>query len=268
MEPRLSSETSTPIRARKPSEPSLQTQLASDLAAYLKKFPNKNFAIRILAKESGLNEKTIRRLLSEENRPTYQTTFKLYSIFLEEEAYDKLLALCPAVVRTYLQDFSPSQSVANHTREAKLLELFQSEPVSAELFVMAGTGSLKQSEVEKQFGQYGLAILKRLLEAGLLLEVSKGTYSLSPKVPNLDGQVLKVLGEYFVRNFSKPREVMSENTISFYAESLNEDGLKAWLSLDRETFYKKLEIAKDPKYRGTNRVFSFVATDQIQREKV
>ncbi len=267
METRLSSETSPPTRTRKIQEPSLQRQLALDLTAFLKKFPNRNFAIRILAKESGLNEKTIRRLLSEENRPTYQTTFKLYAIFLEEVNYDKLLPLCPPIVRNYLKDFSPAQTVSRPDRESQLVEMFLADPISAELFVLAGTGVLKTAEVEKMFGQYGLQLMDKLKAADLLVEVAKGSYSLSTKVPNLDGHALKILGEYFVKHFCKQREVMSENSIIFYAEGLSDEGKKAWLAIDRESFQKKMEIVRDPNFRGSNRVFTFTATDEIQRKE-
>ena len=51
---------------------------------YLKKnCPNKSFAIQVLAKESGLSDKTIKRLLAKNNKPTYQTIFKIYSVIFE-----------------------------------------------------------------------------------------------------------------------------------------------------------------------------------------
>ena len=88
---------------------SLVDQVAFDLASYLGQYPNKSFAIRILSKETGLNEKTLKRLLNRENKPTYQTLFKLYSIFLEEECFQKLLAKSPEVVRSYLAQYTPEE---------------------------------------------------------------------------------------------------------------------------------------------------------------
>ncbi len=59
---------------------------------------------------------------------------------------------------------------------------------------------------------------------------------------------------------------MSQHTISFYAEGLTEEGKKAWLAVDTEAFYKKLNIANDPKFKGKIPVFTFTATDTILME--
>lgn len=249
-----------------PGPLSLVDQVALDLAEYLGKFPNKSFAVRVLAKECGLSEKTIKRLLKSENKPTYQTIFKLYSIFFEESEYEALLGKCPIVVREYIKDYTPSEAESSTEKNNQLLELLRKEPLFAELMVLAGTGPLHMSAIGFRYGQYGLEVLERLEKAHVLIKVTKDAYSVSSKLPNFDGQALKFLGEYFIHRFSKPSDLMSENTISFYAEGLNREGLKEWLAVDSEAFYKKLEIANNPQYKGATPVFTFTATDTIQRE--
>lgn len=245
----------------------IREQVALDLAKYLEQYPNKNFAVRVLAKETGLNEKTIKRLINRENSPTYQTVFKLYSIFFDSENSDDVLEKCPAIIREYLKDFSPDLKIANHQREVQLLELLKKEPLYAEIFVLAGTAPLNVSAIGFRYGQYGVEILEKLEEENILIKTSKDTYTMSPKVPALDGETLKFLGEHFVHRFCRPRDTMSEHSIVFYAEALNSDGQKAWLEVDTEAFKKKLKIANDPKFRGNIPVFTFTATDLIGREK-
>lgn len=247
----------------------LEDQVAIDLANYLENFPNKTFAIRILAKESGLNQKTIRRLLARENRPTYQTLFKLYSIFLDQENYSELLKICPAVVAKKIADYNPAEVTNEESKSLELLNFFKNEPLFAELFVLAGTAPLIRNAIAFRYGEYGIEVLDKLRKEGLIQEIEKDTYSLSRHTPPMDGECLKFLGEYFVRRFSKPSnaQIHNENTINFYAESLNEEGKIAWLRADTEAFYKKVEIAKNPKYRGNIPVFTFNATDTIKPEK-
>lgn len=248
-------------------ELTLEEQVARDLGLYLEKFPNKTFAIRILAKESGLNQKTIRRLMARENRPSYQTLYKLYSIFLEEENYSELLKICPKVVKERIEDYNPCDD-SKKTRSIELLAQFKNEPLFAELFVLAGTSPLNKNAIAFRFGEYGLEVIDKLLKEDLLQEIEKDTYTLSRNTPPLDGECLKFLGEYFVRRFSKPGNCQMhwQNTINFYAESLNEEGKKEWLQIDADAFYKKVEIAKNPDYRGSIPVFTFNATDTIKPE--
>lgn len=247
----------------------LVEQVALDLAEYLDNFPNKTFAIRILAKETGLNPKTIRRLLSCTNKPTHQTLYKLYSIFFEEDNYSKLLDLCPKSVRERMCDYNPCDHSQKEQDNRNFLDLLKKEPLMAELYVLAGTGPLNKNAIAFRYGQYGLEILERLIEADLLIELDKETYGLSKNGPTLEGSTLKFIGEYFVRRFSKAdnSQLKNENILSFYAEGLNEDGKQAWLKIDTDAFYKKVDIAKDPKFRGSIPVFTFTATDTITPEK-
>jgi len=248
---------------------SVSEQVALDLARYLDSFPNKCFAIRVLAKESGLNEKTIKRLLAKNNKPTYQTIFRLYCVFLNTSDYKTLMEKTPEVIRVTLEKFSPCEGLTQESQNQNFLDLVKKEPLMAELYILAGTGPLAKNAVGFRYGQYGLEILEKLVDAELIIKIDKDTFGLSKNAPNLDGDCLKYLGEYFIHRFSKPRnaQLEGENTIAFYAEGLNDEGLKEWLSVDSKAFYKKQEIANNPKYKGNVPVFSFCATDTIQLEK-
>lgn len=248
---------------------SLEDQVAQDLSNYLECFPNKTFAIRILAKESGLNPKTIRRLLAKENRPTYQTLYRLYSIFLDIDNYGELLKACPCVVAKKIADYNPVDTSETETQNLELLNLFKNIPLFAELFVLAGTSPLNKNAVAFRYGEYGVEVLEKLKEEDLIIEVEKDVFTLSKNTPPMDGECLKYLGEYFIKRFSKPSntQIHNENTINFYAESLNEEGKYAWLKVDTDAFYKKIEIANNPKYKGNIPVFTFNATDTIKPEK-
>jgi acyl-CoA-binding protein len=255
-------------RGRKKSL-SVSERVSLDLASYLENFPNKCFAIRVLAKESGLNEKTIKRLLAKNNKPTYQTIFRLYSVFLNTTDYDNLIEKSPKVIKETLKKYSPCESLTQESKNQNFLEYIKKEPLMAELYILAGTGPLVKNAIGFRYGQYGLEVLEKLVEAELIVKVDKDTYIISKSAPNLDGDCLKHLGEYFVHRFSKPRnaQLEGENTIAFYAEGLNDAGLKEWLKVDSEAFYKKQQIADQTQYKGNIPVFSFSATDTIQLEK-
>ena len=246
----------------------LGDQVALDLSNYLEKFPNKSFGIRILAKESGLNERTIKRLLGRKNSPTYQTLFSLYGVFLETLDEDKILDLAPESVQSFLREKNHKEYKVQKESKLNFEEVLKEEPLMAEFFVLAGTGPLDTSAIAFKFGQYGLELIKKMEGYGLLQEVDKGVYTLASQLPNLDGKILKFLGQRFTQRFAKPEKTTleGENCISFYAESLNEEGMKEWLKVDTESFYKKIEIAKNPKYKGHTPAFTFTTTDTISWE--
>lgn len=249
-------------------EQSVSRQLALDLEKYILKFTKPSFAIRTLSKKTKLNVKTIKRLISCQNRPTYQTVFKLYSVFLNENKYSELLARCPPEITNYLEKYTPSKSVSSAQENSAFLDLITNEPLLAELYVLAGAGPLHKNKVLSNYGKNGLVLLKKLEERGIIRPLDETTYVATGSGPNLDGPALKYLGEYFVRKFLKPHNTdeLEKNIISFYAEGLNESGKNAWLALDSTVFYKKLKIANDPKYKGDIQLFTFTATDTIKLE--
>jgi hypothetical protein len=243
-------------------------QVAFDIKNYFGQFPNKSFAQRILSKETGLNSKTIKRLLKCTNKPTYQTLFRLYSVMLSENDFEQLCNLCPENIAEQIRKYSPCNTVTTKDDVDDFLDLVRKDALMSELYVLAGTGPLKKSAVGFRYGQYGIELIERFVEKKYFNIIDTDTYILSDCAPNLDTDSLKHLGEYFVSKFSKPKnaQVKSENTISFYAESLNEEGKKAWLAIDTESFYKKVEIANNPLFKGNEKIFTFTATDSIKTE--
>lgn len=248
---------------------SIEQQVAFDLENYLKKFKNRSFAIRNLSKKTSLNEKTIRRLLSKENKPTYQTLYKLYLEFLGLSDFSEVISKCPKIVKDRISDYNPCISEEKNIEISGLLHDFKSIPLFAELFILAGTTPINKNVIAFRYGEYGLEIIDTLIQKKLLQEIEKDCFILAKNIPPLDADCLKFLGEYSVQRFSKTKnaQVHGENVINFYAESLNEAGKKAWLDIDTKSFYKKLEIAKQPQYQGPIPVFTFTATDTIEREK-
>src|SRR5690606_29714386 len=131
------------------------------------------------------------------------------------------------------------ESLFNKKSDDEFIALLKKEPLLAEIYILAGTNPLDARAIGYRYGQYGLELIEKLVSENLLVLAAKDKYVLSPSAPNLDGEALKLLGEHFVHRFSKPKAVMSENTIAFYAEGLNEEGMKEWLRIDDEAFYKK-----------------------------
>lgn len=246
----------------------LNEQLQLDLANYLDRFQDKSFALRKLAKNSGLNPKTIKRLLSAKNKPTYQTLFRLYRILLDENCYQTLLAKCPRVVASEIENYNPVAKEETTFDDSYFLEFIQKEPLLIEILILAGTGPLHKSKVAFQYGQYGLEVLLKLIEEGYLQEVDKEIYGHSKKVPNFDAETLKYMGNYFIHRFFKSENAQTkdQNIMNFYAEGLNAEGMQKWLEIETKSFYQKVEIANNPEYRGEIPVFTFGAIDSMKRQ--
>lgn len=249
---------------------SLEKQLALDLQNYLNQFPNEKFAMRIVSQETGLNQKTIKRLLNCENKPTHQTLLKLYALFFQLDDYQEVLKKVPFVIKERIQNYSPDEEVLGKKRKCQtgLLEMLKNEPLASELVILAALMPIQMSTICFRYGDYGLKVLKQLKNAGILVEQEKDCYIMAPQGPEFDAECLKLLGLHFTQRFSKTSQakVHNLNILSFYAECLNEKGKQEWLKVDTESFYKKVEIAKSPENKGTIPMFTFTTTDTISLE--
>lgn len=251
-----------------PTATALERQLAQDLELYLKKFTQIKFGIRVLAQKTGLNEKTIKRLSQCENKPTYQTVLKIYSALYESDDYHTIVQRTPPIVSDFIKKYSPAPKVANTKKNQNFYDMIRMQPLFGEIYVLSGIRPISRREVLQKFGEYGLEILEQLETQSIVRQTELGVYVANENGPNLDGPELKQLGEYFVRKYLKAKntETKGQHAITFYAEGLSFEGLQNWLKLDMECFYKKLEILKDPKQRGPIPVFTFSATDTIEKE--
>lgn len=247
---------------------SLIEQVCLDTALYLDKFSNKSLGIKILAKKTSLSERTIQRILSQKNKPTFQTLYSLYMEFLNGTSEKFVYENCPQIIKKELKGKKPTALREKKSIDCNFFSLIKKHPIMAELYVMAGLAPIDKNTVAFRYGQYGIEILDKMYDLKILDEVGKAIFVLSSSAPELTSQIVKHFGLHFVERFSKPdnTDLRGENVMSFYCEKLNEDGLNAWLKIDREAFYKKVEISKQNNYKGHIDVFSFNATDTMAPE--
>ncbi|MEO0337213.1 MAG: hypothetical protein AAF202_12525, partial [Pseudomonadota bacterium] len=147
-------------------------------------------------------------------------------------------------------------------------EAIRKQPLLGEIYLVAVTEGIDRNKVKHRYGQYGMDIVYQLLEHDLLRSVDKNTFTVSPNGPQFDHRVIYALGKHFSERFFKMSDApIGRNAIGFYVDSLNEDGYKKWLAVEQESYYKKLEIAKDKKNQGSIPVFTYGVTDTMIPER-
>ncbi len=249
---------------------SIVDQVALDLATYLENYPNISFALKILSKDSGLSEKTLRRLINKENNPSYQTIFKLYMAFLDTEDESEVLKNCPKVIREKLDRVNPEKIRKAVPKAYNFHELINSHPVISEIYVLAGIEDVSVSNIVYRFGQYGADCLAKLEKLQIVSKVGRGKYRLAEKQPQLNGAILKEIGLRFIDRYLKDEEsdLEGSNFIGFFAEGLNIEGKRRWLEIDQASFLEKVNVANDEKYKGNELMFSFQGTDNISEARM
>lgn len=246
---------------------SIEEQVARDLEGYLNFFPNRTFALRNLSKETGLNEKTLRRLIKRENTPSNQTLFKLYFLFTQANSEKEVLESCPPIIRERLSEFELDTFEKITPKNYDFLEVIQSDPIIGEIYLMLATKKVDLSFILYHFGQYGSRSIERLVSLNLACQVDNGLYTLSKKQPYLNASLLKALGLRMTKSYMKAdcAALEGNNFIGLYAEGLNAAGKKKWLEIDKRSFNEKVAVAKEKAYQGDESIFTFQVTDDFNK---
>lgn len=240
------------------------------LVIYLKNFSNSSFGIRELSKKTGLHQKTIKRLIKRENYPTHQTLLALYREFYDIENYEELLKKCPPVVAEEIKKCNPGHlQTPQQDKSLSFLKSLKENPIKAEIFVLAGINNISIQAIAYKYGSYGVELLEQMDKEGILKKVDEKNYTLSKQGPKLTPECLQEIGTRLIKRFFKPQNAQAKdhNIISFYAEGLSEAGLKEWLKIDTDAYYKKINILKQKENLGSIPAFTFNITETLLENK-
>lgn len=256
---------STEKRKFPKGESKLLDQVAIDLACYIDQYSNKSLALRNLSKETQLNEKTLRRLLKKENKPSSHTLHKIYYILTGSSNEEEMLASCPAVIRKELCNLNIDQIKRVIPENYNFLNLIETYPILGEIYILLGTKNLDITDIIYRFGQYGSDIIEKLCQLGIAKKIDNNLYTLSERQPHLDGEILKHLGLRLTRRYVKSglADIEGNNSISLFSEGLNTAGKKKWLEIDQKSFQEKVKIANNDKFKGDEMMFTFQVIDNL-----
>lgn len=255
--------------SKKSAPPALNVpeQVAQDLEIFINSYSNRNYALRLLAKRTGINEKTLRRLAKRENRPSFSTLFRLYFLLTQATHEDEMLQRCPPVIRKELEQKEASTIRLKHPDpDQSFLKLVQKQPLYAEIYILVAVREeLPLRHIVERYGRFGVEIVESLVRMDLIRKLDRNILVLSPGSPVFDGKMIKVIGMHFVDRFIRPEntQLKGSSALSFYACGLNENGYKKWLEIDEEAYYKKLNLSKQREYQGALTAFTFSAVDTM-----
>lgn len=243
----------------------LHTQVANDLQILLSKYKNPKVGLRQISAQIQVSEKTITRLINKENKPTYQTLYKIYRVIYSTSDDTKLLGLMPPVVQDEIKRHNPLKQHSTITYKKEIENEILYDRCFAEIYFMASCSPLSRDLIQLHFGLNGIETSERMVELGALKRTREGLYTVGDVQTNLDAQTLKRVGLSISEKYAKIQNTQTRgnNLIAFYVEGLSDEAYEQWLKIDQEAFYKKVEIANSEGSKGNKRAFTFTATDTM-----
>jgi hypothetical protein len=247
----------------------LRQQVSEDLIKKVNEFNDPKKGIKAMAMLMGIHEKTLKRLISCENRPGYQTVFKIYRVLYHSNNDTQLLKLVPDSVREFLTKASPRGSVDTVHYCLDIEKELVRDPVFCEIYFLCAAGGTTKEYVSFHYGMYGGRLLEKMVEQEVLAVINKGTYILGTNQAAMTVETIHHVGVHLTNRFYKQEnsDELGENYISLHSQGLTEEAYNEWLTADKEAFQKKLEILSIPENIGPIKAFTFGVTDTLREPR-
>lgn len=241
-------------------------QVSRDLSSKIADYRNVKIGARILSEKIGVSERTLYRLINKENKPTYQTLFKIYRALFNTSNETLLLELIPRIVREEIEKTNPNKSKKSINFHHDIETEIYYDKCFAEIYFLAACAPVTNELIQFRYGISGMQTLEKMLELKALSLTDKGHYILGENQANFSAKTLKRVGLSLIEKFSKPEnaEIYGNNLIGFYAEGLSDEAYDRWLKVDEKAFEEKVNIANEPGAKGLKRSFTFMVTDSLQ----
>lgn len=247
----------------------LKHLVSHDIKKYLGKYNNEKIGRRLLSEKSDINERTLNRLESCENRPTYRTLIKLYKAMFNVESEADLLKLCPEIIAKEIKKYKPSNDTQVFDFTSEIETQMYYDNVLSEIYILACCGTISRSFVQFKFGVHGIEKLEKMLELKMLKTTNGESYSVGSVPLNPSEKILKRWGQNLSEKYLKTEEslVTGNNVVGFYAEGLSEKTYHEWLKIDQEAFEKKINLTREKGALGTVKAFTYMVTDTLTESK-
>ncbi len=243
----------------------LKSQVSLDLKQKLKEFRTSQIGMRIMSDSMGIHSKTLRRLIKGENRPGYQTLYKIYRYLFATQNDCLLIELVPPVVASELKKRDPQSYFQGHQLSGDVEAELRYDRCFAEIYFLAGTGEISKELIQFRFGQHGLETLNRMLERKVLRVNERGFLVLGENLASFGPETIKRVGLHLSEKYLSPEnsDENGKNFMALYAEGLSPEAYSKWIDIDEKAFNQKVAISRGAQHKGDVRAFTFLLTDTL-----
>jgi hypothetical protein len=247
----------------------IREQVARDLSMKLSEFQDPKKGLKAMSALMGVHEKTLKRLLDCENKPGYQTLLKIYRVLYNTNSDTTVLEIIPNNLADYIKKYKPREEQIGVNVTADVDDQLKKNPVMCEIYCLAGTGGVSGEYVAFHYGKYGQTVLKQMIDQDVLVPLNKYKYILGINQASFTPETIKSISLHLIERFFKTTDSYSigNNYQAFYAEGLTKEAYQQWLEIDKESFNKKVEIAKNPHNHGELKAFTSLTTDTLSEEQ-
>ena len=230
------------------SNSQLKLQIAFDLAQKFSSYINKSAALEALEKNTGISKRQMLRYLKKESIPQFLNLRTIYSYLHNETNFEKLLTKIPLIIKKTLEDKNPTPlTVGICNNQDFSTQMVECPAFKTFYWKTADGGLLSKKFIIRLFGDYGLKILKQMIDNKIIKEIMQDVYTNGPcRSLAINMEAAKKVATDLISNYYKPEKSKEEgnNYLGLNVLKLDSDKLNLSLKKIQDLNYEIMELSK------------------------
>ena len=222
-----------------------------------------------IAKESGVSETTLRRVIAGELSSMPNGIFAMKVLFFIHKItrVRELVDIYKDDLREFLiKELSFVEMSSEELDYVQKLQSIVADPIVFHVIALAGTNiGVDEKTIEEYFGTEGLTKLMFLFNEDYLV-LKQGRFHGTQKGVAFQKHIFKDIAKVSTDLIdTDSSSAKSRNFFYHWTEALNDKGIDKVMSLEREHYGNLQMVIKDKKYLGDQHIFFFGAFDSYKK---
>jgi hypothetical protein len=240
--------------------------MVSEFEKYLSDSKDITKKLNLIARKTDINVKTLKRILSRQNEPSFATIVRILRITLQCNTEIQILEKMPAPVADEFKKNYGHRLSQDSRQKAVDQSIFNKNPIALEIYLRIAAQSFDQKIFKDRFGSYGEDVLKKLCTLNFIEEHEPSIYKVGSVVPEFSPEMVIQSGSICLENFVdfETGFEKGKHYASFYMEKLSPEGFRRWIEIQKSSVRAQVELLKNPDYLGDIPTFSFSIIDSVK----
>jgi len=237
----------------------VKERIKEDLLKLLSQYRSHDIGVRLLADKMQIAEKTLKRILTSNTEPQYNTIKRFYNHFLSLYPENTELDLIKGFIKS--EQLHDSEN-GNCELEGQLKD----NQVFRSIFLYTRTGTVTREWILSEFGKYGLEVLQNMISQNVVLEVDKNVYGQGAVGVHKGPETLKKIIEELIRHHlcAERLSIRGLNTAFYAIEKVDLETKLNILKLSEEYKKRVIELIERGAGKGDERLFTTLCIDTLK----
>ena len=244
----------------------LKSQLSSDLESKLSSYSHPPTGLKAFELQTGISKRQIGRYLKKQTFPHYSNLLKIYQFITGEVDEQRLMSISPKSIAKELRKNNPNSFPKKFKQDQDFSNEMKNNPAFTFIYwETAEQGIISKSDIELEFGQYGLSTLSDMCNKNIIQHLGNGNYSSGLiRSKSISAEAGKIVGQHLLTKYHRPEasSIEGENLLGHNIIRLDPENWNIALTKMVEC-YQEINKLENKNQGDRQRYFMLIGGDKM-----